>query len=34
MKKRHDFHPALRAFVYFIMILFTLMTIAPLGGCF
>lgn len=30
MKKRHDFHPALRAFVYFIMILFTLMTIAPL----
>jgi len=31
MKTRNDFHPALRAFVYAVMILFTVMTIAPLA---
>ncbi len=30
MKSRHDFHPALRLLVYCVMLLFTLMTIAPL----
>ena len=30
VKSRHDFHPALRLLVYCVMLLFTLMTIAPL----